>query len=85
MKIWRWILRVKLLVCVIIKNIPNCQLGLSATVTEDGFCNNGCFETTFMYTSNGQMKKLGLFPYKALMDNSNFLDSKNNKLWVQVR
>jgi hypothetical protein len=59
--------------------------GLSATVTQSGFCSDGCFETSFMKTSSGQMKKEGLFPYKALMDNSHFLDTKNNKLWVQVQ
>jgi len=63
----------------------NTVIGLSATVTEDGFCDDGCFGTSLMSIQDGTIQHLpNNLPYKALMDNTHFLETDKNILWVQA-
>eukprot|EP00003_Mantamonas_plastica_P024871 TRINITY_DN4740_c0_g1_i1.p1 TRINITY_DN4740_c0_g1~~TRINITY_DN4740_c0_g1_i1.p1 ORF type:complete len:383 (+),score=138.99 TRINITY_DN4740_c0_g1_i1:51-1199(+) len=58
--------------------IGDALVGLSGTATQNGPCNNGCFEfgSVSMLTKDYKRKALVLF--KAVMDDSAYVDAKGN-------
>jgi len=57
--------------------------GLSGTVTENGFCWDGCFQYGSL-TTDGTYTPGKNIPFKAVMDDSHFLDESSNTYWVQA-
>jgi len=56
--------------------------GVSGTVTEDGYCSDGCFQFGSL-TQDGSYSTLDNIPFKAIMDDSHFLDESTNTFWIQ--
>ena len=58
--------------------------GLHPTVTQNGLCNDGCFqmETTFFDGKNQTSPNLVLF--KGLMDDVDFFHDENDLFYVQM-
>jgi len=63
---------------------PTTLKGLSGTVSEDGFCENGCFGWSSMDTNSGQQQIMNNVPYKAVMDDTHLFDKSTNKFWFQA-
>jgi len=57
--------------------------GLSGTVTQSGFCSDGCYQFGTMEIG-GNYKKLQNIPFQAVMDDSNFFDSDKSLYYVQA-
>lgn len=71
--------------------------GFAATVTQGGFCSDGCFGFGQMATSGpfppapllfhrfkGKFNWIKNLPYKALLDDSHFYDASTGTVYVQV-
>eukprot|EP01128_Nolandella_sp_AFSM9_P009347 TRINITY_DN5957_c0_g1_i1.p1 TRINITY_DN5957_c0_g1~~TRINITY_DN5957_c0_g1_i1.p1 ORF type:complete len:375 (+),score=80.63 TRINITY_DN5957_c0_g1_i1:260-1384(+) len=63
--------------------------GLAATVTEDGFCDDGCIGIGTLHFPEGQ-KKTGKFewvknglPYKAVIDDAHYYDEQSGVVYSQ--
>jgi len=60
----------------------NVLVGVSGTVTEDGFCSNGCYQYGTL-TLDGSYSAQQNIPFRAVMDDSHIYDSQNNIYWAQ--
>lgn len=59
--------------------------GLTPTVTQNGFCNNGCIGFgQFDISSKGKYKQVSVLPFKAIMDDTHFFDSNKNVFYTQA-
>jgi len=58
--------------------------GITATVTEGGFCFDGCLQMGQLSPSTGKYKMQNNLPFKAVMDDSHYLDTINNMYYVQA-
>jgi hypothetical protein len=59
--------------------------GLTPTVTQNGFCNDGCIGFgQFDITSKSKYKRLSVLPFKAIMDDTHFFDSSKNVFYTQA-
>jgi hypothetical protein len=58
-------------------------VGLAPHVTESGFCSDGCFQIGWLNPVSGAYKGLADVPFKAMMDDSHYLDSAGHTFWVQ--
>jgi hypothetical protein len=58
--------------------------GITATVEEDGFCFDGCFAWGQMDVPSGKYKKIKDIPFKAMQDDSHYVDLANNKVIVKI-
>jgi len=56
--------------------------GVSGTVTEGGFCFDGCFQYGSL-TTGGKYSPGKLLPFKAMMDDSHYLDESTKTFWIQ--
>ena len=56
--------------------------GLSATVTESGYCDDGCFRYGTMALS-GHYSAGPTIPFKAILDDSHYFDPQAKRFWVQ--
>jgi len=59
-------------------------LGFSGTATQNGYCNDGCIQVGDFFLSSGKYTSLANIPFKAIMDDSHFLDSSKNVVYVQA-
>jgi len=58
--------------------------GISMTVTENGFCFDGCIQFGQLTPTNGKYKSTQNLPFKAIMDDSHYLDTTSNTYYVQA-
>jgi len=58
--------------------------GVTPTVEEDGFCFDGCFAWGQMNVPSGKYQKVQDIPFKAMLDDSHFVDLDNHKFWIQA-
>jgi hypothetical protein len=58
-------------------------IGLAPHVDEEGFCDDGCFQIGWLNPVSGTYHGLADVPFKAMMDDSHFLDKTGNVFWVQ--
>lgn len=58
--------------------------GFSPTVTQNGYCNDGCFEFGKLLVPTGEYAGLHLVPFKALMDDVAAVDPASDTVAVQV-
>jgi len=56
--------------------------GVSGTVTSSGFCDDGCFVYGDLNTE-GEYTQQQLVPFKAMMDDSHYLDAEGESFWIQ--
>lgn len=56
--------------------------GVSGTVTEDGWCDNGCFQFGDL-TPQGKYTAKQNIPFKAMMDDSHLYDEDAQVFWIQ--
>jgi len=59
-------------------------VGLQPHVEESGFCSDGCFQLGLLSPVTGGYLGLLDVPFKAMMDDSHYLDSDNHIFWVQA-
>eukprot|EP01116_Phalansterium_solitarium_P011733 TRINITY_DN2749_c0_g3_i1.p1 TRINITY_DN2749_c0_g3~~TRINITY_DN2749_c0_g3_i1.p1 ORF type:complete len:352 (+),score=147.19 TRINITY_DN2749_c0_g3_i1:124-1179(+) len=57
--------------------------GVSGTVTQDGFCDDGCFQYGDL-TTKGKYTKQQLVPFKAVLDDSHYYDESRGIYWIQA-
>jgi hypothetical protein len=57
--------------------------GVSGTVTENGYCSDGCFQFGNLEL-DGTYTAVQNIPYRAMMDDSHFLDESTNTFYIQA-
>lgn len=61
------------------RNITDASLGLTPTVTEDGYCSDGCFQFGAMALSaSADYTALANIPFKAVLDDCNYVLGMSN-------
>ncbi len=58
--------------------------GLHPTVTQNGLCNDGCFQMETIYLDGTNQTSPNLVLFKALMDDVDFWHDSSNVLYVQM-
>jgi hypothetical protein len=58
--------------------------GLHPTVTQDGLCNDGCYQMETIFTDGKSEKPSNLVLFKALMDDVDFYHDSQNNYYVQM-
>lgn len=65
------------------KFLANRILGLSATVEESGYCDDGCFQFGQLELAKGDYKNISDVPFKEMADDTHYYDTSADVLWVQ--
>lgn len=62
---------------------PTTLKGLSPTVTQSGYCDDGCFSLGQLQLS-GAYHTISTIPFRGAMDDSHFIDNATNTVYCQV-
>jgi len=58
--------------------------GITITVTQGGFCFDGCLQLGQLSPTTGKYKQTQNLPFKAVMDDSHYYDTTGNVYYVQA-
>ena len=67
-----------------VRDSRNVYEGMTGTVTQDGFCSDGCIGYGIQNLSGSQRERSRPLPFKAIADDTSYLDRQRNVFYVQA-
>jgi hypothetical protein len=67
-----------------VRDSKNVFEGMTGTVTESGFCSDGCIGYGIQNLSGSKRERSRPLPFRAISDDTSFLDKQNSVFYVQA-